>query len=40
MKLTQITVEQQLRWHGVMDSAIDEFKRLNQPNDEFMNVIE
>ena len=40
MKLTQITVEQQLRWHGVMDSAIDEFKRLNQPNDEFMDVTE
>ena len=23
-----------------MDSSIDEFKRLNQTNDEFMNVIE
>ena len=37
---TQITVDQQLRWHNTLDSAIDELKILNQPNDELMNVIE
>ena len=39
-RLTQITIEHQSRWHTTLDSAIDELKRLNQPNDEFMNVIE
>ena len=31
-KFTQITVEQQLRWHTILGSAIDELRRLNQPN--------
>ena len=39
-KHTQITVEQQLRRHTTLDSAIDELKRFNQPNEKFMNVIE
>ena len=39
-KLTQITVDQQLQWHTTLDSAIDELKRPNQPNDEFVNFIE
>ena len=39
-KRTQTTVEQQLQWHTTLDSAIDELKRLNQPNDESINVIE
>ena len=40
MKRTQITVEQQLWWHTTLDSAIDELKRLNQTNEELMNIIE
>ena len=39
-KRTQITVEKQLLWHTSLDSDIDELKRLNHPNDEYMNVIE
>ena len=38
-KRTQITVAKQLRWHTTLDLAIDESKRPNKPNDEFMNVI-
>ena len=37
---TQITIEQQLLCNATLDSAIDELKRINRPNDEFMNVIE
>ena len=32
-KRTQINVEQRLRWHTALDSAIIELKRLNIPND-------
>ena len=39
-KRTQITVEQQLLWHTTMYSSIDELKRLNQPNERFVDVIE
>ena len=40
MKHTQITADQHLRWPTNLDSAINELKRLNHPNEKFVNVIE
>ena len=34
-KRTQITVEQQLRWHAIVESSLQELYRLNQPREEF-----
>jgi hypothetical protein len=39
-KRSQITVEQQLRWHGTIESVWDEQARLNQPSEEFEVVKE
>lgn len=37
-KRSQITVEQQLRWHTLIDAVMEEQKRLNLPADEFEKV--
>jgi hypothetical protein len=39
-KRTQITVEQQLRWHTIVESSLQELYRLNQPHEEFKQLID
>ena len=39
-KRTQITVEQQLRWHTTIESGIEELLRLNQPREQFEPIMD
>jgi len=39
-KITQITVEQQLRWHTTVESGLEESERLNEPRELFAKVKE
>ena len=39
-KRTEITVEQQLRWHSTIDSGIEELVGLNEPRDDFKRLMD
>ena len=40
MKRSEITVEQQLRWHSTVDESFETLKELNKPCDLFESVME